>query len=618
MDIVGASEASEQRDVSEFVSELYQHNCSGYCEPRWSEFSNIHAEIADLKTRNLRAPIIHRYSRCQMGWATHSITIQDPAMRRVLKYVLEDYQDIDLELAEWTFNPPFKPLVHRWDALRDFEGQADGEDRAASSTLIAFLTPIIAPSLTMIAKLRETNKIEFENIWCIFPPGTLVATQFYGVDTVCRVLKGEYIRGAFTFDVEFVDWNGEESGYRTTSLRIWVFGGLRRVNSLPVFPISYHVEEANTTAALIERGRKFEKLRGCRLMACNAAMLTPEAKEKKRLRPLIRDTSFVADQAQQADPRGHTEFSMSLDVDPTAKHPAERDENLCEHTEEELLMTTPWVHGFDFKTKKWGLFCVDDLEDVTWNDQAFDKLVLPNNEKEMALAFVEGKRRSKKYNFDDFIQNKGRGMIVLMFGPPGVGKTFTAEAVADKSRVALYAVSAGDLGTKPNEVEKALGRALELCSMWDAILLLDEADVFLGARTSASPERNEFVSIFLRMLEYYSGTLFLTTNRVESIDYAFQSRIDLFLPYNDLSQEARRRVWEAFIERLEEDKETLNITDNDLDRLSELKLNGREIKNIVKSAHLLWLGTNNDNVSPSDHLYMLARNRIQALHPLST
>ncbi|KAI0531700.1 P-loop containing nucleoside triphosphate hydrolase protein [Xylaria digitata] len=183
-----------------------------------------------------------------------------------------------------------------------------------------------------------------------------------------------------------------------------------------------------------------------------------------------------------------------------------------------------------------------------------------------------------------------------MFGSPGVGKTFTAEASAE-------------LGTEPGAVEKALERALGLCHIWNAMLLLDEADVFLGAHSSDSIARNELVSIFLRMLEYYRGTMFLITNRIESIDPAFQSRIDLFLPYYDLSNEARREVWLNFIKRAGRDK--FGVTDAFLDKLSRLPLNGREIKNLIKSVQLLSLKSGSK--VPMERVYMLAERRVQAL-----
>lgn len=113
-------------------------------------------------------------------------------------------------------------------------------------------------------------------------------------------------------------------------------------------------------------------------------------------------------------------------------------------------------------------------------------------------------------------------------------------------------------------------------------------------------------------LEYYQGILFLTTNRISTIDHAFQSRVDLFLPYRDLTCDARRQVWENFIDRAGRDK--FEINDAALDKLAQLNLNGREIKNLIKSAQLLSLKSGGQ--VPMDRLYMLADKREQALNML--
>lgn len=201
-----------------------------------------------------------------------------------------------------------------------------------------------------------------------------------------------------------------------------------------------------------------------------------------------------------------------------------------------------------------------------------------------------------------------------MFGPPGVGKTYTAEAVSERARVPLFAISAASLGTVPFEVEESLERALELCRLWEAMLLLDEADIFLAARTDHDIARNELVAIFLTKLEYYQGVCFLTTNRIKSLDHAFQSRIDLFLPYADLTSEARRQVWANFIERA--GREKFEVTENGLEELSRVQLNGREIKNLIKSAHLLSL-KDGETVSLA-RLQTLAEIRNRALLALSS
>lgn len=241
----------------------------------------------------------------------------------------------------------------------------------------------------------------------------------------------------------------------------------------------------------------------------------------------------------------------------------------------------------------------------------------------MAWAFVESKNRLLDAShangntvFDDFVTDKGKGLVMLLCGSPGVGKTYTAEAIAEMAKVPLYMISAGELGSVSADVEAALDDVLDLCRRWKAMLLLDEADVFLGKRFSGgreSIERNELVSsknfleacwpwlccvvfeqyadnsfvVFLRRLEYYQGTMFLTTNKIENIDDAFQSRIDIILPYGELSAEARLQVWINFINK-SGGTELFDLTEQQVQQLAkDYHLNGREIKNLVKSSLLV-------------------------------
>jgi SpoVK/Ycf46/Vps4 family AAA+-type ATPase len=201
------------------------------------------------------------------------------------------------------------------------------------------------------------------------------------------------------------------------------------------------------------------------------------------------------------------------------------------------------------------------------------------------MSFVESQIENKD-TFDDVIQGKGKGIIMLLSGPPGVGKTLTAESVAESMHIPLYMMSAGDLGLRPDEVEESLQDILEMVAKWNAILLLDECDVFLEERTTQELERNKLVSIFLRTLEYYEGILFLTTNRVSNMDAAFQSRIHVSMAYPELCTASRRQIWANFLKMKTKDSE---ISERDLDILAEVKLNGRQIKNVIKTAFLLSL-----------------------------
>jgi hypothetical protein len=66
--------------------------------------------------------------------------------------------------------------------------------------------------------------------------------------------------------------------------------------------------------------------------------------------------------------------------------------------------------------------------------------------------------------------------------------------VAETMRAPLYTMSAGDLGLVPEDIETKLSEILEMATRWKAVLLLDEADVFLEQRTLQDLERNKLVS----------------------------------------------------------------------------------------------------------------------------
>lgn len=654
-------------------TKLYKHRCIyDSCPERWSKFPTNEEEHNDIEQSALKDPIVHRHIFDDHKWQTESFTIQSPVMRAVISTVLDKYQDLDLDVEKWTFKPPFMPLVHRWDRLLSLcESKDDEHEPQAAAQLLKFLTPILAPKVDALVKTRETGNIMFDDMWQILSPHEFVITKFYGVEAVCRVTKYKLVKeprmpSYWETYMEYVDWNGNRCGYANTMIIIPEFPAYRRVTSLPAYPLSFHNSPSKIREQMVERGRKFEALRGYHFQTCSGSkILLPPRKSEERpvsgrvivdahayymtndivkpdLAPLVDDDQVgqkkKSDEAKKSDKKKAKAHECGWDCEPDCedddddsddsdtpketntpmegnaemmvKAPndtAGRSEDLEPLTDDMCLVATPWLKGFDLKTKDWAQFYVDDLAPVVWNDAAFSHLELPGTEKQLAWEFVESKTLAN--SFDDFIQDKGRGIIILMFGPPGVGKTYTAEAVAEKARVPLYSMSAGDLGTVPKEVELALERALTLCGLWNAMLLLDEADVFLGARTDSDLARNELVAVFLTKLEYYTGVCFLTTNRTASIDTAFQSRVDLFLPYKDLTFEARKKVWQNFINRAGGTQ--VKIPDEEMNKLAEMKLNGREIKNLIKSAYLL--GLKNGGVIQVDRLMMLAQNRVAAL-----
>jgi SpoVK/Ycf46/Vps4 family AAA+-type ATPase len=166
-------------------------------------------------------------------------------------------------------------------------------------------------------------------------------------------------------------------------------------------------------------------------------------------------------------------------------------------------------------------------------------------------------------------------------------------------------VTCGDMGTDPDTLEWRLQETFLRAANWKAILLLDEADVFIAKRDSYDLKRNALVSIFLRHLEYSEGLLFMTTNRREELDPALESRIHMALELPVFDIEAQKFVWLSLIESLEDlrDEEKLELRSfikkdlQELDGGAYLRMNGRQIRNCMSAALALAQGVHKSSGS---------------------
>ena len=232
---------------------------------------------------------------------------------------------------------------------------------------------------------------------------------------------------------------------------------------------------------------------------------------------------------------------------------------------------------------------MDWIREINWNEQAFKSLVIDESMKELIQALVSSHLSAEKGT--DLIPNKGNGLVILLHGSPGTGKTFTVESVAEVAKKPIYPITCGNIGTNPDLAEKYLDSVLHLGKIWNCIILLDEAEVFLEQRSLNDLKRNALVSVFLRALEYYEGILILTTNRVGTLDEAFKSRIQLALQYDNPMEHQRKQIWRNFFQNLRDLEEEKNIDFDDImlnmDDLSGYPMNGRQIRNSITSARKL-------------------------------
>ncbi|KAF6815636.1 AAA family ATPase [Colletotrichum musicola] len=251
---------------------------------------------------------------------------------------------------------------------------------------------------------------------------------------------------------------------------------------------------------------------------------------------------------------------------------------------DDLLFYHYRILGYSFAETQWCAMAVRKLETPVWNMEAFDKVLMPPTKRDLILRLVgaHGAGSNQAPESNDLIKHKGDSLIGLFSGESGVGKTLTAEAVAELSERPLLSVGPGDLGAELKEVDDQLKKWLTLASAWRCVLLIDECDVFLRKREHTSLANNSLVSIFLRRLEYFNGVAILTTNRPANIDNAFMSRIHFKFHFDGLGSTERMELWKTFV------GEGVDLNEERLAALAqELELNGREIRNMVFCAKLL-------------------------------
>lgn len=452
--------------------------------------------------------LILRHTKCYDGRRTldlHSVVIQSEPLKKILGNVLHKYPGVTTTLERLEFSKPFKPLVHRWEALS--KAREEEEDETAKKHVDLFykiLEEELRDTLDRKKDLICNGVITHNLIWSIFEPGDLVISvigdrtrgyQFSSASLDCRT-------GEWDLRTRYIDFDGDAFGYDEEEFSVGPFTGTVPITALPVSPLKYHSNHSIIRQALIAQGKVWEEHKGYHYKQYDGiAVGFLEGDDDAERRKYQVQSRIIIDAEAFGTFHPHKSINLSGDV------PDELDDD-------QRVVTSNMVYGYALKDKEWLQFFLDSSSEIAWDSQAFDSLVLPKeqeNLKDLILAFA--KTQSKKLDtFDDVVQGKGRGIIMQLSGPPGVGKTLTAESVAEVMKVPLYVMSAGDLGTTAGSVERNLKDILRMVPKWNAVLLLDEADVFMEARSATDLQRNELVSIFLRMLEYYEVS-FLTLKR---------------------------------------------------------------------------------------------------------
>jgi len=207
----------------------------------------------------------------------------------------------------------------------------------------------------------------------------------------------------------------------------------------------------------------------------------------------------------------------------------------------------------------------------------------------------------------DELRARGRGLLVMLAGPSGTGKTLSAELVASQQGLDLYKVDLSAVVSKwVGETEKNLSRVFSEAEDSDALLFFDECDSLFGQRGQVSDARDRWanlqVNYLLQRVEEYSGVVVMATNLRKNIDDAFLRRIQVIIEFPAPDAALRLQIWQRLLPARSE------ILDGELREVADrFNFTGGSIRNVSVDAAFRALSSGRRAVTLRDLVASAAR-----------
>ena len=483
-----------------------------------------------------------------------------------IKDWLCDIENLDLDLYNLNGTKIYNcvDLDHIYTFINDFRINLSKNKykNPKFKLFISYIEDIFRKDIARMDKMIESKMIDFESLWYYLDKiGTNYVVEIFEKN-VCfnynSFSYGQYDVTKLCLDGTIMLCNQDgNTYYGTYKFYINSFIGKRPLDSFKIRVIKdEEIELFKQSSSIVK-----DKIKNIKQMKL----------EGKQFIDIDEDNFIGIERNERVILDNHQNKIEKLLPKNILKYGASENKDIIED-----ILVFPFLPVFNLGSGKiWGLAHYDDLKEVKYKKDVFDSVVMEESKKNIIKKLTE----NYDYNIsNNLIDSKGRNLTFLFHGPPGVGKTLTAIAISELMERPLYQVNISDLELDPTKLELNLKEISKCCKRWNAVLLIDEADIFLEARNFSDIMRNTIVAIFLNFLEHNSSIMFLTTNRLETLDAAVKSRINLIVTYFKLKEKDRYCIWNNLLKDIKiksEEKKSLLLD------LSKIELNGREVGNML-------------------------------------
>ncbi|KAJ8123824.1 hypothetical protein O1611_g9503 [Lasiodiplodia mahajangana] len=430
------------------------------------------------------------------------LTVNSPHILKAFRDVIRSYDPVPSDFtSSLNLQAPFGMLVHYWDELDEYRrALCDTDGRKHMDLLFEFMEHEVRSDRNEALKMMQKGQIAFKNAWVIYRPGDILYREFMGEPWLLICKKAVYEEtpedGPYLeIHASYTDHNGTIMGDAKHVVKLWQRITFPQENAvsisgLTIYPRKFVQVGDSLERRLKARGEKFLSLKDgatCRYNGQAEWLKSPpddfydlsDCKFRGVWLPYTETGRVVLDRKLFGEEQRMSFVKIKL-ADPKPW--------LC----------PPFSVGYSLGLKKWVHLLVENIQDAGWIPNTWDSLVLPDKEKILLRSLVTSHKYSD--NPREQAKQKGKGLVVLLHGTPGSGKTLTAEVAAEASQKALVMTSIGELNQKSSLLsgtrafERELKTVLRYATIWQAVVLLDEADVFLEARTDNSSDRNALVA----------------------------------------------------------------------------------------------------------------------------